>query len=278
MTETGVVWRNVSESWPEGPWGPVLPVDTPPSPLYWQTFGREPVELGEDQATYVTADPVGDIVVWVTAERQMVTYDVGERREVDTRQLTGSTELAPPPVLFIDRDHVVYRSAGEVLTFNLAEGTTERVVGVPEADVIDYGAGVSVVGVTNVLDHAPGDDPPSVAQLEFRTVTATVRPESDRLFREGRLSPDGRWFVTSTGYEEGLRTVVLDTSTGEQVSLNLPDRKRGAYRDPWGWAGQDVLIVGLAARTGDLEDPWVCRPSLGSCEPLPLKASPTYPW
>ncbi|MFC7726020.1 hypothetical protein ACFQW6_12950 [Nocardioides sp. GCM10028917] len=276
LTETGVVWRDVSLPWPGSFRGPVLHPDSAPSALYWQGLGQPPVELGEDEATFFTADPLGDTVVWVTAERQMVTYDVGERREIDSRKLEDGTELARPPVLYADYEQVVYRSAGAVWRLDLGEGTTTRVGGEAGDDVLDYTPEISVVAVSPVSD---GGGARALGQLEFRTATRTVLAEPGRLFREGRLSPDGRWFVTSTGYESGLRTVVLDTATGKRVRLGLPDRARGPYPDPWGWAGHDVLIIELRARDGDEGGYlWACRPFGGSCEPLPDPAAGAYPW
>lgn len=277
LTRTGVVWRDASLPWPGGFRGPVLHPDSEPSPLYWQGLGRPPVELGEDDATFFTADPLGDTVAWVTAERQMVTYDVGEGRELDSRPLDDSTDLASPPVLYVDHEQVVYRSDGAVWRLDLGERTATRVVGDSEDDdVLDYTPDVTVVAGPLL---SGGGGARALAQLQFRTATRTVPAGPGRLFREGRLSPDGRWFVTSTGYESGLRTVVVDTTTGEQVRLDLPDRGRGSYPDPWGWAGQDVLVIELLPRDGhDGGNSWACRPTDGSCEPLPEPAAGAYPW
>ncbi len=116
-------------------------------------------------------------------------------------------------------------------------------LGVSADDLLDYGPNGSVVAVSSQRDGQSRQR--ALAQLEFRGPSGTVAAERDRLFREGRLSPDGRWFVTSTGYHEGLRTVVLDTTTGRQVPLDFPDKMRGGRYSPWGWSGTDVLMLGL---------------------------------
>jgi hypothetical protein len=181
------------------------------------------------------------------------------------------------PVLLVDDDLVVYETGKQVWRLDPAAGTTTRMPGVSASDLLDAGPTVSVVAETDLRDRSGAR---SLAQLAFRTATGTVRAEPGRLFQEGRLSPDGRWFVTSTGYEAGLRTVVLDTSTGRQVHLDLPDRLRGPYPEPWGWAGANVLMVGLLPGNGQRGhlDHWACRPTLGHCESLPRTARDVYPW
>lgn len=264
VTERGVVWRDASED----------------APLYWQAPNGEPVELTAHAPLFFTADPLGDLVVWVTMEHEMVTYDVAQHRVIDSRSVPAGDDWnsigTTLPVLFVGDDRVVYETGEEVWTLDLAEGTTTRIPGMSASDLLDYGPAVSVVAVTELRDGVGGSR--SLAQLAFRTATGTVQADPGRLFQEGRLSPDGRWFVTSTGYEAGLRTVVLDTSTGKQVPLDLPDRYRGPYPDPWGWAGADVLNVGLLRRNGDVEDRWMCRPALGTCDLLPRAAPYAYPW
>ena len=151
--------------------------------------------------------------------------------------------------------------------------------GVTADDLLDHGPNGSVVAVSRQRDGRSGSR--SLAQLEFRGPSGTVPAERDRLFREGRLSPDGRWFVTSTGYEAGLRPVVLDTTTGRQAPLDLPDKMRGGYYHPWGWSGADVLMLGLydeePTQGGLTERVWACRLADGTCERLP-DAVPGYPW
>ena len=71
--------------------------------------GNHPSSWGRTRPRSSRPIPWASTVVWVTAERQMVTYDVGERREIDSRKLQDSTELARPPVLYVDDEQVVYR-------------------------------------------------------------------------------------------------------------------------------------------------------------------------
>lgn len=273
LTERGVVWLGSSAD----------------AALSWQGTGGEPVELTTDPPLFFTADPLGDLVVWVTSEHQMVTYDVTEQRVIDQRSVLGMLtrdEVNPIgtflPVLYVDDQRVVFEGSDDVWTLDLTAGTTRRLPDVSASDLLDYDPAVSVVAVTDLRDRGAGGPggPRSLAQLEFRTATGSVRAETGRLFQEGRLSPDGRWFVTSTGYEAGLRTVVLDTSTGKPVPLDLPEEFRGPYPDPWGWSGTDVLMVGVLDRTDaeDSEDPWTCRPALKSCDLLPASADNVYPW
>ncbi len=58
--------------------------------LYWQSLDGERVELTSEGTQLFTSDPLGDLVVWVTHDYQMVTYDVAEKRVVDSRHVPGS--------------------------------------------------------------------------------------------------------------------------------------------------------------------------------------------
>jgi hypothetical protein len=244
----------------------------------------EAVELDPAGPAFFTADPTGDRVAWVTQDRVLVTYDVAGRRVLDRVAVPGLArrrEDLPPigtrlPVLHVDDDRVVFEADGRVWSRDPDTGSTTRLPGVSAADLLDYHPSVEVAAVSDLRDRRGATR--SLAQLELRTDAGTVRAAPGRLFQEGRLSPDGRWFVTSTGYEAGLRTVVLDTRTGQQVRLDLPERMRGAYPDPWGWTGADTLVVGLLDPDEHAERPWSCRPSTGSCEPLPRTAAPVYAW
>lgn len=262
LTERGVVWRVGQEG-----------------PLYWRPLAGEPVELTDQSPRYYTADPLGALVVWVTAAHEMVAYDVAERSVVDSRPLPAKlTDYdGLPPVLFVGGDQVVYEQGEDVWTWDLTTKTASRMPGVAASDVLDYGRAVSVVATNDLRDRGVSGAVQSLAQIEFRTEAGTVQAVPGRLFKEGRLSPDGRWFITSTGYEAGLRPVMLDTSTGQQVPLDLPNRMRGAYADPWGWAGTDVLIIALIAPGGEGEEVWTCQPTVGLCELLPRAPFKAYP-
>jgi hypothetical protein len=274
LTAGGVVWAEI-EKRPH---------------LYWQSLDGERVELTSQAWQLFATDPLGDLVVWVTKDDQMVTYDLGEERVVDSRPVSGLEQtvgsgLDQPgyglesPVLFVDDDEIVYEAAGDLWTLDIQAGRVTQMLGVSAEDLLDQGPSGSVVAASRQRDGRSGAR--SLAQLEFRGPSGTVLAERDRLFREGRLSPDGRWFVTSTGYEAELRTVVLDTTTGKQVPLDLPDAMRGAYANPWGWSGADVLMLGLYEKKtsdgGFLESVWACRLADGTCEMLP-DALPIYPW
>ena len=73
LTARGVVWTGT---------------ETPPH-LFWQSLDGEPVELTSEATQLFTTDPLGDLVVWVTLDGQMVTYDVAEQRVVDSRPVLG---------------------------------------------------------------------------------------------------------------------------------------------------------------------------------------------
>ena len=103
-------------------------------------------------------------------------------------------------MLFVDDDEVVYEAAGNVWALDIHAGEARQMLGVSADDLLDHGPNGSVVAVSRQRDGRTGAR--SLAQLEFRGPSGTVRAERDRLFLEGRLSPDGRWFVTSTGYED----------------------------------------------------------------------------
>ena len=138
-------------------------------------------------------------------------------------------------------------------------------------DLLDHGPNGSVVAVSSARDGPSGAL--SLGQLEFRGSSGTVRAEGSQLFREGRLSPDGRWFVTSTGYKTGLRTVLLDTATGRRVPLDLPDAMRGGRYRPVGMERRrrtDAGVVHEETQDGGLvEEVWACRPADGTCERVP---------
>lgn len=271
LTARGVVWSGTAGR----------------SRLYWQSLDGEPVELTTEPWLFFTSDPLGDHVAWVTRASEVVVYDVAQHREVRRQRVSefGSggvdypmTPVAESLVLHVDDDRVVYEAGGSTWTLDISTGSVTRLSGVSASDLLDHGPLGSVVAVSSVRDRSTGAD--SLGQLEFRGQAGTVRAKSPRLFREGRLSATGRWFVTSTGYEAGLRAVVLDTLTGKLVPLDIPDRPRGAYYGPWGWSG-DVLMLGLYRKAdgdgGRVEEVWACRPPDAPCERLP-DALPIYPW
>ena len=281
LTARGVVWAETG--WGETEWGmpqPAAGTETL-AHLYWQSLDGERVELTSETTRSFATDPLGDLVVWVTQDDQLVIYDVREERVVDSRPVSGLESIAP--VIFVDDDEIVYEADGDVWALDIQTGEAQQMPGVSADDLLDHGPNGSVVAVSTLRDGPSKgwSNGRSLAQLEFRGPSGTVRAEPDRLFREGRLSPDGHWFVTSTGYEAGLRTVVLDTTTGRQVPLDLPDRSRGARPDPWGWSGADVLMLGLAEKAFEndwaRESVWACPLADRTCELLPDALS-VYPW
>ena len=262
LTARGVVW-------PARAWN---------GPLYWQPLDGEPIALTEETPLSFTADPRGDHVVWITKGRDIVTYDVGERRTVDTSPLEGTLDdNSYPPILFVSDDRVVYEAGGDVRMLDLTTKSTTRMDGVSASNLVDYGNGVSVVATSGLRNRGVGRGGRSLAQLEFRTEAGTVQAAPGRLSQEGRLSPDGRWFVTSTGYEAGPRPVVLDTRTGEQVPIDLPERMIGAYAAPWGWAGDDALLISLKLPDNGYGVLWTCQPAFGACDRL-LSDAPLNPY
>ncbi len=251
--------------------------------LYWQPIEGTAYALLAEPWQLFTADPLGDHVVWVTRDSVLVTYDVVDRRVVDSRHVPGMRDsegwAMNMPVLFVSEDRVVYEADGGVWSLDLTTKVVERLPGLSEDDVLDIGPDVAAVATSELLD--PKSEAKSLTQIEFRRPGGTVLAERGRLFREGHLSPDGRWFITSTGYEAGLRAVLLDTTTGQEVPLALPDWMRGAYGDPWGWSSPDVLMIDMIPPNGDDDGPknsqlWTCRPSTGSCEAIE-DALPVFP-
>ncbi len=262
LTARGVVW-------PARAWN---------GPLYWQPLDGEPVPLTEETPLSYTADPLGDHVVWITNGGDIVTYDVGERRTTDTSTIQGPLDdKTSGPILFVSDDRVVYEAGGAVWVLDLTAKSTSRMPDVTSSDLLDYGNGVSVVATSQPPNRgAPGAH--NLTDVEFRTDAGPAQAETGPLLRGGRLSPDGKWFVTSTGYELGPRPVVLDTRTGEQVPIDLPERMIGAYAAPWGWAGADVLLISLKLPDSGYGLLWTCQPAIGACERLlsdaPLDAHP----
>ncbi len=262
LTATGVVW-------PARAWN---------GPLYWQPLDGEPITLTEETPLSYTADPLGDHVAWITNGRDIVTYDVGERRTVDTSPIQGPlADNKSGHILYVSDDRVVYEAGEAVWIVDLTTRSTSRMPDVTSSDLLDYGNGVFVVATSHPPNRGAAGAR-SLTDVEFRTDAGPVQAESGPLLRGGRLSPDGRWFVTSTGYEPGPRPVVLDTRTGEQVPIDLPERMIGAYAAPWGWAGADVLLISLKLPDSGYGLLWTCRPAIGACERLlsdaPLDAHP----
>lgn len=251
LTSRGIVWPSRSFN----------------GPLYWQPLDGEPVALTETAPRHFAADSTGDRVVWITRSRDIVTYDVTERRTIDTTPVRG-TLPSSSPILDVDDDRVVYETDEAVRVVDPVAGSTSRLPGVTADDLLDVADGTMAVATSRLADRQL--DPPvrSLTSIEFRSEGGVVEAVPGRLFREGRLSPDGTWFVTSTGYESGLRTVVLDTTTGEEVPLDLPDRMRGPYGNPWGWTGGGVVMIALIGPTGAADDLelWSCRPATGRCQ------------
>jgi RNA polymerase sigma-70 factor (sigma-E family) len=262
LTATGVVW-------PARAWN---------GPLYWQPLDGQPIPLNDETPISFTADPRGDHVVWITKGHDIVTYDVGQRRTVDTSPVRGTmADDSPRPILFVSEDRVVYEAGGAVWILDLTTKRTTRMPDVTSSGLLDYGNGVSVVATSHPPNRRAAGAR-SLTDIEFRTDAGPVQAESGPLLRGGRLSPDGRWFVTSTGYQPGPRPVVLDTRTGEQVPIDLPERMIGAYAAPWGWAGADVLLISLKLPDSGYGLLWTCQPAIGACERLlsdaPLDAHP----
>jgi RNA polymerase sigma-70 factor (sigma-E family) len=262
LTAAGVVW-------PARAWN---------GPLYWQPLDGEPIPLTEETPLSYTANPLGDNVVWITNGGDIVTYDVGERRTVDTSPIQGPLDdKTSGHILFVSDDRVVYEAGGAVWILDLTTKSTSRMPDVTSSDLLDYGNGVSVVATSHPPSRGTAGAR-SLTDIEFRTDAGSVQAESGPLLRGGRLSPDGRWFVTSSGYEPGPRPVVLDTRTGEQVPIDLPERMIGAYAAPWGWAGADVLLISLKLPDSGYGLLWTCQPAIGACEQLlsdaPLNAYP----
>jgi hypothetical protein len=256
LTRTGVAWQDGSATG-----------------LSWQPLDGPAIELSAAPVAFFTADRLGDRVVWLTRDEMLVTYDVGERREVgrisEPRLAEAHVIGTALPVLHVDDQHVVYEVGDAVWSLDLQAFTRTR-LDISAAELLDLDSSVTVVGASPVRDRRGGPD--SLAQLEMRTDDGRVLAEQSRLFREGRLSPGGRWYVTSTGYESGLRTVVVDTRTGATVPLDLPERMRGAYNDPWSWSGPATLVVSLYGPDRRHENLWTCRVDLGSCQALPEDA------
>ncbi len=210
--------------------------------VYHQAFGRRAVRIGRHSPLGPVGDPGGATAAWFESQ-DLVVFDtaVGEveaRARIRPMLPLARAGDTPHPLLFVDDSRVTFEAGGEVWEYSWRQHRDPAPSGVARDGLIGTGRGVDVLAGEPVIDRRSGGR--SLARMTF--VTAGRRLTTGLpLFREGRLSADGRYFAGSTGYDRGHRLVVFDVLTARAVPL--PRLVVGSFATPYKWSYGNTLLV-----------------------------------